>query len=81
MVTRHRSYRQSHSKRDFSEVPSLREQADLLPFGPVRDAALKKARQAETAAQIDAWLTAPASHREKMTTPTAQIAAGQCAVS
>jgi hypothetical protein len=41
------------------EAQSLREQANLLPFGPVRDAVLKKARQAEAAAHMEDWLTLP----------------------
>jgi hypothetical protein len=81
MVTRHRFIQAKPLKARLSEVPSLREQADLLPSGPVRDAALKKARQAETASQIDDWLTPPAFHRERMTTLTAQISGRQGAVS
>jgi hypothetical protein len=41
------------------EAQSLREQARLLTIGPVRDAALKKARQAEAAAHMDDWLSSP----------------------
>jgi hypothetical protein len=37
----------------------VREGAKLLPSGPVRDAALKKARQAEAAAHMDEWLNSP----------------------
>jgi hypothetical protein len=39
------------------EAQTLREQARLLPFGPVRDAALAKARQVEAAAHMDDWLS------------------------
>jgi hypothetical protein len=42
------------------ETRTLREQARLLPFGPVRDAALKKARQAEAMAHMENWLKSPA---------------------
>lgn len=37
----------------------LREEAGLLPHGPVRDAALRRARQAETGAHMTEWLTSP----------------------
>ena len=37
----------------------LREEAELLPRGPVRDAALRRARQAETGSHISEWLTSP----------------------
>jgi hypothetical protein len=37
----------------------LREQANLLPPGKVRDAILKKAMQAETGAQVSEWLSSP----------------------
>lgn len=41
------------------EAKRLREQADLLRPGPGRDAALRKARQAETGSQISVWLASP----------------------
>nr|WP_080140127.1 hypothetical protein [Bradyrhizobium sacchari] len=34
----------------------LREEAELLPHGPVRDEALRKARQAESGSHISEWL-------------------------
>jgi hypothetical protein len=37
----------------------LREQALLLPAGPEKDAILKRARRAETAAQLDEWARSP----------------------
>ncbi len=36
-----------------------RDAAQQLPQGPARDVLLKKADQAETAAQINEWLSAP----------------------
>jgi hypothetical protein len=36
-----------------------REKAKLLPPGPERDAALRKIRQAETAAHLDDWANSP----------------------
>lgn len=41
------------------EAQTLREQARMLPYGPVREAAMKKARQAEAAAHMDDWLSSP----------------------
>jgi hypothetical protein len=38
------------------EVRRLREEAELLPHGPVRDAALRKARQAETGSHMTEWV-------------------------
>jgi hypothetical protein len=38
------------------EANSLREQAELLPHGPVRDEVLRRARQAETGSHISKWL-------------------------
>jgi len=38
---------------------ALREEAELLPHGPVRDAALRRARQAEAGAHINDWLRSP----------------------
>jgi hypothetical protein len=60
MVTRHRFIQTKPLKeRLLEEAQKLREQARLLPDGPVRHAALKKARQAEVAAHMDDWLSAP----------------------
>ena len=41
------------------EAENLRAEARLLPHGPVREVALKKARQIEAAAHIDDWLNSP----------------------
>jgi hypothetical protein len=41
------------------EAYRLKEQAKDVPPGPRRDDLLRKARQAETAAHISAWLTSP----------------------
>lgn len=37
----------------------LREEAELLPHGPVRDAAMRRARQAETGSHISQCLSSP----------------------
>ena len=41
------------------EARRLREEAELLPHGPVRDEALRKASQAETGSHMSEWLTSP----------------------
>jgi len=41
------------------EAHRLRDQAKLLPHGAVREATIRKARQAETGAQISEWLRSP----------------------
>jgi hypothetical protein len=38
---------------------TIRKQASTLPAGPERDALLKKARQADTAAHINDWANSP----------------------
>jgi hypothetical protein len=37
----------------------LKAEADVLPHGPLRDVAIRKARQAETASHMDEWLSSP----------------------
>jgi len=60
MATRHRIVQIKPLKERFlEEARTLRDQARLLPFGPVRDAALRKARQVEAAAYMDDWLSSP----------------------
>lgn len=39
-----------------AEAKRLREQAELLPHGPVREAVIRRARQAETGSHINQWL-------------------------
>jgi hypothetical protein len=41
------------------EARRFREEAELLPHGPVRDEALRRARQAETGSYMNTWLTSP----------------------
>jgi hypothetical protein len=43
------------------EVANLRRQADGMPPGIRREELLRKAGQAETAAQVNAWLRSPGS--------------------
>jgi hypothetical protein len=41
------------------EAQRLREQAKKMPHGIEREMLLRKARQAETAAHMDEWLSSP----------------------
>ena len=50
---------QSLEARLSEEAKRLREQAKLLPHGAERDELIRKARQAETAARMNGWLTSP----------------------
>jgi hypothetical protein len=37
----------------------LKDEANALPYGPLRDVAIRKARQAETASHMSEWLSSP----------------------
>ena len=41
------------------ETNRLKDEASKLPPGPLRDAMIRKARQAETASHMDQWLSSP----------------------
>ncbi|WKA32036.1 hypothetical protein QUH67_19785 [Bradyrhizobium roseum] len=41
------------------EACRLREQAELLPHGAVREGTIRKARQAETGSHLSEWLRSP----------------------
>jgi hypothetical protein len=41
------------------EAKRLREEAKLLPHGAPREELIRKARRAETASQMNEWLTSP----------------------
>jgi hypothetical protein len=47
------------------EAQRLRESASFLPHGAVREAALRKARQIETASRISEWLRSSELHPPK----------------
>ena len=49
----------SFKERLAQEADEARQQAELFPPGAVRDALLRKARQADTASQMDQWLSSP----------------------
>lgn len=48
---------QTLEERLTAEAKSLRDEAASLPFGLARDAALRKARQAETGSHMTEWLS------------------------
>lgn len=56
-----RRFKQTKSLKErlLEEAHKLLKEARLLPRGPVRDAALLRAKQAETAAHMDDWLNSP----------------------
>lgn len=59
VMTERRRIKQTRAleERLAEEARRLREEAELLPHGPVREAALRRARQAETGSQMNEWLT------------------------
>ena len=60
-MTLRRRFKQTKSlkQRLLEEAHNLREEAKLLPYGPLRDAALRKARLTDAAAHMDDWLSSP----------------------
>ena len=50
---------ESLEQRLAKEAKRLREQAELLPQGTLREHVLRKARQAETGARVSRWLRSP----------------------
>lgn len=58
-MSKRRRFKQSETLEDrcAREAAQLRESAEMLPPGPVRDAALRKARQMETASHMSEWLS------------------------
>jgi hypothetical protein len=60
-MLRRRRFKQTASLKErlLEEARQRREEASLLPPGALRDAALKRARQAEAAAKVDEWLNSP----------------------
>ncbi|WP_371419351.1 hypothetical protein [Bradyrhizobium sp. CCBAU 051011] len=61
MIIKRRRFKQTRplKQRLLEEAQNLRDEAKLLPYGPVRDAAMTKARQIEAAAHMDDWLKSP----------------------
>jgi hypothetical protein len=60
MQLRHRFTKTETLEQRLAEYSkSLHEQAKLLPPGAVRDATIRKARQAQIGSQINDWLRSP----------------------
>jgi hypothetical protein len=59
MQLRHFTQPKSLEERLAEEAKRLREEAKLLAPGAVRDAKIRKARQAETGSHISEWLRSP----------------------
>jgi hypothetical protein len=60
-MTQRRRTKQTTSLEDrlAEQARRLREEAELLPHGPVREAAMRRARQAETGLHMNEWLKSP----------------------
>jgi hypothetical protein len=52
-------HKASFEERLAEQAQRLREQAKTLPPGKERDGLMRRARQAETTSNINAWLTSP----------------------
>lgn len=52
----------SFKDRLLKSAQDARDEADQLPAGPVRERLLQRARQSETAVDIDTWVSSPGSH-------------------
>ena len=59
----------SRKARLLEEARQLREEAKLLPYGPLRQATLKRARETEIAAHLEDWLSSPGLQPPKNDTP------------
>jgi hypothetical protein len=61
VVSKRRRFKQTVSFRErlASFAKTARERASRLPPGSEKDAMLEKARQADTAARLDAWMSSP----------------------
>ena len=59
MLRRRFKQTKSLEERLAQEAKRLREQAKLLPPGAVREALLRRARQAETGSHMSEWLSSP----------------------
>jgi hypothetical protein len=59
MLRRRFKQTKSLEERLAQEAKRLREEVKLLPPGAVRDALLRRARQAETGSHMSEWLSSP----------------------
>ncbi|WP_371260735.1 hypothetical protein [Bradyrhizobium sp. WSM2793] len=60
-MTKRRRFKQTRSleERLAEEAQRLREEASLLPHGPLREQVIRKARQCETGSHMSDWLRSP----------------------
>jgi len=58
-MTRTRQTKPTLVDRLMLEANRLKDEAHKLPYGPLRDALIRRARQNQTAAHIDQWLSSP----------------------
>ena len=60
-MSKRRRFKQTLSleERLAEEAKRLREQAELLPHGSLRDQIVRKARQCETGSHMNQWLQSP----------------------
>ncbi|WP_375161667.1 hypothetical protein [Bradyrhizobium sp. RDT46] len=60
-MSKRRRFKQTQSleERLAEEAKHLREQATLLPPGPLREQVMRKARQCETGSHMSEWLQSP----------------------
>ena len=58
-MTRTRQTKPTLVDRLMLEANRLKDEAHKLPYGPLRDAMIRRARQNQTAAHIDQWLSSP----------------------
>jgi hypothetical protein len=60
-MKKRRRFKQNISLQDrlAAYAKEVREHAESLPLGPQRDELMKKARQADTASQMNGWVNAP----------------------
>jgi hypothetical protein len=54
-----RGFKQTLEQRLSDEAKRLRERAELLPHGAVREQVLREARQAENGSQMVEWFSSP----------------------
>ena len=62
IIRRHRvKHQASFKERLLKSAQEARQQAALLPAGPARERLIQKARQSETAANVEIWISSPGS--------------------
>jgi hypothetical protein len=65
MERRRIKHKASFQERLADQAKRLRDQAETMPLGTERDDLVRRARQTETAAHLDAWLNSPGLSQPK----------------